>query len=80
MASPEPNGWLRAYLEDRFGRLESKVDDLNDRLGRLEVARAVDQGQREWWRSAFQTLRDWLGWVVALAMLIVQAVEGRWTR
>ena len=46
---------LETHIDDRFGRVEGRLDELAGRVARLEVEQAGPQGQRDTGRtSAFE--------------------------
>ena len=46
---------LEGHIDDRFGRVEGRLDELADRVARLEVEQAGSEGQRDTGRaSTFQ--------------------------
>lgn len=46
---------LETHIDDRFGRVEGRLDELAERVARLEVEQAGPQGQRDTGRtSAFE--------------------------
>lgn len=68
------DGMLRDTLTDMRNRLiglEAVAGDIRDRLARLEEGRAggIRTGQ---------SIRDWLGWIAAVAMVVTNLIKGRW--
>jgi len=70
-ASPEPNGWLREYLDSSFGQVRCDIRDLKADMSALrERMAAMETGERNT-RRLWQAVRDW-------ASPFVTALVGAW--